>query len=90
MHKFLCAGTVEEKVDQMLENKRDLASRIVGQGEQWVTELDDAALRDLFALAPDAVVAGDEADRDEEGGGGEPRPAPRRRGRKSAGAEVRP
>jgi len=90
VYKLLCAGTVEEKVDQMLERKRDLAARIVGQGEQWITELDDAALRALFALAPDAVVAGDDADRDEADGAGEPRPAPRRRGRKSAGMEMHP
>jgi SNF2 family DNA or RNA helicase len=83
VHKLLTAGTVEEKIDQMLERKRDLASRIVGQGEQWITELDDAALRDLFALAPDAVVAGDEE------GAAEARPGPRRRGRTSASVEVR-
>ena len=83
VHKLLTAGTVEEKIDQMLERKRDLASRIVGQGEQWITELDDAALRDLFALAPDAVVAGDEE------GAAEARPVPRRRGRTSVSVEVR-
>ncbi|MBI3106073.1 MAG: DEAD/DEAH box helicase, partial [Candidatus Rokubacteria bacterium] len=90
VHKLLCAGTVEEKVDQMLEKKRDLASRIVGQGEQWITELDDAALRDLFSLAPDAVIAGDEADREEGDGTGAPRPGPRRRGRERAGVGGRP
>ena len=83
VHKLLTAGTVEEKIDQMLERKRDLASRIVGQGEQWITEFDDAALRDLFALAPDAVVAGDEE------GAAEARPVPRRRGRTSVSVEVR-
>jgi hypothetical protein len=62
----------------MLEKKRDLASRIVGQGERWITELDDAALRDLFSLASDAVVASEEPDRD--AGDAEPSPAPRRRG----------
>src|SRR5881409_143493 len=82
VHKLLTAGTVEEKIDQMLERKRDLASRIVGQGEQWITEFDDAALRDLFALAPDAVVAGDEE------GAAEARPVPRRRGRTSVSVEV--
>jgi len=90
VRKLLCAGTVEEKVDQMLEKKRDLASRIVGQGEQWITELDDAALRDLFSLAPGAVVAGDEADREEDDGTGAPRPGPRRRGRERAGVGGRP
>ena len=90
VHKLLTAGTVEEKVDRMLEKKRDLAARIVGQGEHWITELDDAALRDLFALAPDAVVVGDEADREQEGGTREPAAAPRRRTKVSAGMEVRP
>jgi SNF2 family DNA or RNA helicase len=62
VHKLLCAGTVEEKVDRMLEQKRALARRIVGAGEQWITELDDAELRDLFALSRDAVVGSDEGD----------------------------
>jgi superfamily II DNA or RNA helicase len=61
VHKLLCAGTVEEKVDQILEGKRGLAARIVGGGEKWITELDDAALRELFSLAPDAALAADEA-----------------------------
>lgn len=65
VHKLLCAGTVEEKVDQLLERKRDLAARIVGAGEQWITELDDAALKDLFSLAPDAVIAADVMDADD-------------------------
>jgi len=60
VHKLLTAGTVEERVDAMLEEKRDLASRIVGAGERWITEMDDAALRNLFALSSGAVVEEDE------------------------------
>ena len=85
VHKLLTAGTIEEKVDELLEKKRDLAARIVGEGEEWITELDDAALRELFALAPDAVVAGDESDGDE-GERGAPQPALARA--EPAGAEV--
>jgi SNF2 family DNA or RNA helicase len=51
----LCAGTVEEKVDRLLEQKRSLASKVVGTGERWITELDTAALRDLFALSGASV-----------------------------------
>ncbi|WP_437728378.1 DEAD/DEAH box helicase [Sorangium sp. So ce861] len=66
VHKLVCAGTVEEKVDRMLEQKRDLAARVVGEGEAWITELDDASLRELFALSRDAVaLAGELDDRDE-------------------------
>lgn len=50
VHKFIVAGTIEEKIDGILESKRDLADSIVGDGETWLTELDDDALRDLFAL----------------------------------------
>jgi hypothetical protein len=59
VHKFLCVGTIEEKIDAMLKSKRDLASRIVGEGEQWITELDNVALRELFALSPGAVIDAD-------------------------------
>jgi hypothetical protein len=58
VHKFLCAGTIEDRVDALLESKRDLAARIVGQGEQWITELSNDQLRELFALSPDAVMEG--------------------------------
>ncbi|WP_437993961.1 DEAD/DEAH box helicase [Sorangium sp. So ce145] len=66
VHKLVCAGTVEEKVDRMLEQKRDLAAQVVGQGEAWITELDDAALRELFALSRDAVTGAGELDDREE------------------------
>ncbi len=59
VHKFLCAGTIEEKIDAMLKSKRDLAARIVGAGEQWVTELGNVELRELFALSPGAVIDND-------------------------------
>jgi len=56
VHKFLCAGTLEEKIDALIERKRVLAETIVGTGEDWMTKLSTAELRDLFALRPDAVV----------------------------------
>jgi superfamily II DNA or RNA helicase len=68
VHRLVCAGTVEDKVDQMLEDKRALASKIVGSGEQWITELGDTALRELFALAEGSVVEDEDA-----------APAPRRK-----------
>lgn len=62
VHKFLCAGTVEEKIDRLLEAKRDLASKIVGTGEQWITELGTSELRELFALSESALGVQDDAD----------------------------
>jgi non-specific serine/threonine protein kinase len=56
VRKFVCAGTVEEKIAEMIRSKRGLASRIVGTGEGWITELSTSELRDLFTLEAGAVV----------------------------------
>jgi len=55
VHKFLCAGTLEEKIDAIIEKKKSLAQSVVGAGEDWLTRLSTAELRDLFALRADAV-----------------------------------
>jgi SNF2 family DNA or RNA helicase len=55
VHKFLCAGTLEEKIDEMIERKQEIASSIVGTGESWLTELSTAELKDLFALRAEAI-----------------------------------
>ncbi|MFF5217544.1 SNF2-related protein [Micromonospora sp. NPDC000442] len=56
VRKFVCAGTVEEKVAALIADKRGLAASVVGTGEQWVTELSTAQLRELFALEAGAVA----------------------------------
>jgi hypothetical protein len=61
VHKLVCAGTVEEKIDRLLETKRGLASKVVGSGEQWITEYTSSELRELFALSKSAIVAVDDA-----------------------------
>ncbi len=58
VRKLVCVGTLEERIDAMIEQKRALAERIVGSGEQWITELSVDALRDLLTLTADAVAEG--------------------------------
>jgi SNF2 family DNA or RNA helicase len=53
VHKLIAIGTLEEKIDSILESKRDLADLVVGAGEGWLTELDDESLRRLVALDAD-------------------------------------
>jgi len=55
VHKYVCAGTLEERIDQMIERKRSIAEDIVGTGETWITELNDEELHDMLALRSDAV-----------------------------------
>jgi SNF2 family DNA or RNA helicase len=55
VHKLVCAGTLEERIDDLIGRKAAVAESVVGTGEQWLTELSDRELRDLVALAPEAV-----------------------------------
>jgi SNF2 family DNA or RNA helicase len=55
VHKFVCVGTLEERIDLMIAQKKDLAERIVGAGEGWLTEMSTDQLRDLFKLSREAV-----------------------------------
>ncbi len=55
VHKFLCLGTLEEKIDEMIERKREVAGSIVGSGEDWLTKLSTAELKNLFALRREAL-----------------------------------
>jgi superfamily II DNA or RNA helicase len=55
VRKFVCVGTLEERIDAMIEQKKALAEQIVGTGESWLTELSTAALREVLALSPEAV-----------------------------------
>ena len=55
VRKLICVGTLEERIDRMIDDKRDLAERVLGTGEAWLTELSTADLRDVFALSADAV-----------------------------------
>ncbi len=55
VHKFLCQGTLEEKIDEMIERKKEVATQVVGAGEGWLTELSTADLKELFALRAEAI-----------------------------------
>ncbi|MEI7026380.1 DEAD/DEAH box helicase [Paenibacillus sp. y28] len=50
VHKFVTLGTLEERIDEMIERKQGLSQHIVGGGEQWITELSASDLRELFKL----------------------------------------
>jgi non-specific serine/threonine protein kinase len=56
VRKLICAGTVEEKIAAMIRDKRGLAAKIVGTGEQWLTELSTGQLAELLRLEAGAVV----------------------------------
>jgi superfamily II DNA or RNA helicase len=55
VRKFVCVGTLEERIDAMIEEKKALAEQIVGTGEGWLTELSVDELRSVLTLSEDAV-----------------------------------
>ncbi|WP_415363032.1 DEAD/DEAH box helicase [Saccharothrix sp. BKS2] len=55
VRKFVCVGTLEERIDRMIEEKRGLAQLVVGAGEDWLAELSTGELRELLALSGEAV-----------------------------------
>jgi non-specific serine/threonine protein kinase len=57
VHKFICRGTVEDKIDQMIASKRELAGDLLGGGaDMLVTEMRDKELLDLVALDLSAAM----------------------------------
>ena len=54
--KFICVGTIEEKIDAMIEKKKELANSIITTGENWITELDTTQLQELFRSEQSAVT----------------------------------
>ena len=56
VHKFVCTGTLEERISDIIESKKELAEQTVNAGEQWLTDLDTNSLRNLLLLDRDAVI----------------------------------
>jgi SNF2 family DNA or RNA helicase len=54
VHKLICTGTLEERIDVMIEKKQALADSVVGDGETWLTEFSTDQLRELFTLTAQA------------------------------------
>jgi SNF2 family DNA or RNA helicase len=59
VHKFVCTGTLEEKIHDMIESKKQLAEQVVGAGEEWLTEMNTDQLRNLLLLDRSAVIDDD-------------------------------
>ncbi len=54
VHKFITAGTLEERIDDMIDKKTAVAGKVLGTGEQWLTELSNNDLRNLIMLGQEA------------------------------------
>jgi len=50
VRKLICAGTLEERIDALIESKQALAESVVGAGEDWLANLSTAELREIIVL----------------------------------------
>ena len=56
VHKFVCVGTLEERIDEMIEQKKALAESVIGTDGAWITELTNQELREMVTLRKEALV----------------------------------
>ena len=56
VHKFVCTGTLEEKIHDLIESKKALAEQVVSAGEDWLTALDTDQLRNLLILDRNSII----------------------------------
>jgi SNF2 family DNA or RNA helicase len=50
VHKLICQGTLEERIDELIERKKNLSEQVVGSGETWLTEMSNHELKELIEL----------------------------------------
>ncbi len=60
VHKFVCTGTLEERIHELIESKKVLSEQVVGTGENWLTDFDTDQLRHLLLLDRSAVIDDDD------------------------------
>lgn len=56
VHKFVAIGTLEERIDQMITDKKKLADAVMNADESWLTELDNEAFKELISLNKAAIL----------------------------------
>ena len=79
VYKFVSAGTLDERIHEIITGKRDLAGSVVGEGEGWIASLSDEDLAELWQLRESSDVSAADAtsvatkvpgaDKQSEGGG---------------------
>ena len=60
VHTFICEGTLESRIDDLITGKTELARQIVGSGDSWIAGLSDDTLREVLALSASATAYADD------------------------------
>jgi hypothetical protein len=57
VHIFCCRGTLEERIDELIQSKKEVADMLMESNDKWITELSDRELQKLLSLAPGTIEA---------------------------------
>ncbi|MDR1944422.1 MAG: DEAD/DEAH box helicase, partial [Synergistaceae bacterium] len=57
VHIFCCRGTIEERIDELILSKKEVANMIIESNDNWITELSDRELQRLLSLSSNALEA---------------------------------
>ncbi len=57
VYKFITMGTIEEKINEIIEKKQKLAESIIGSNEKWITELDNEKIKEMFTYRKELAVS---------------------------------
>eukprot|EP00173_Palmaria_palmata_P000563 Plantae.Rhodophyta-Palmaria_palmata.ctg1263.p1 GENE.Plantae.Rhodophyta-Palmaria_palmata.ctg1263~~Plantae.Rhodophyta-Palmaria_palmata.ctg1263.p1 ORF type:complete len:157 (-),score=31.01 Plantae.Rhodophyta-Palmaria_palmata.ctg1263:422-892(-) len=60
VHKFICSDTFEEKIDAMIEAKKEISDLTCGSGETWIGKMNDEELAEIFKLSKSMEGKGEE------------------------------
>jgi superfamily II DNA or RNA helicase len=52
VHIFCCRGTLEERIDELISSKKEVANMVIESNDNWITELSDRELQRLLSLSP--------------------------------------
>ncbi len=66
IHRLISEGTIEDRIASLLNDKQQLADAVVGSGEGWISDLDDAALAELVALSDETGISNDDSTADDD------------------------
>jgi len=50
VHRFITKNTFEEKINEIIQKKKNLNEDILSVGEKWITELTDEELKEIFKI----------------------------------------
>lgn len=56
VYKYICQGTLEERIDELISKKQELVDNVVTSGESWLTELDNNQIADLITLSRQSAI----------------------------------